>query len=87
MKDEGVCDEQELGKDWVVALDEAWRVVEADQTCLDDLQRALCYDQDADDGEAWQTADNPVKDGHVCCTGSWQYGEQESWCRVCIEVD
>ena len=74
MKDERVSYEQELGKDRVVAMNEAWGIVEADQARLDDLQRALCYDQDEEDGETWQTTDDPVEDRHVCyAAGNLEY--------------
>jgi hypothetical protein len=72
VKNEGVANEQELGNDWVVTLDEAWRVVEADQGRLDNLERAFCYDQYTEDREARKTTDNPVEDGHV--RRSWQDG-------------
>jgi hypothetical protein len=57
-----------------MALDEAWRVVEADQGRLDNLERAFYYDQYTEDREAWKTTDNPVEDGHV--GHSWQDGER-----------
>jgi len=57
-----------------MALDEAWRVVEADQGRLDNLERAFCYDQYTKDREAWKTTDNPVENGHV--GRSWQDGER-----------
>ena len=80
MKGQSVCDEQELGKDWVVAVNEAWRVVAADQASLDNLEGAFCYDQHDEDREAWETTNNPVEDRHVC--RSWQYGGRVG--TVCI---
>ena len=86
MENEGVANEQELGNDWVVALDEAGRVVEADQGRLDNLERAFCYDQHTEDGEAWKTTDNPVEDGHV--GPNWQEGEKEyMWYALRLELD
>lgn len=84
VKGEGVGDEQELRKDWIVALDEAWRVVEANEAGLDDLQGALCYDQDQENGEAWETANNPIEEGHGC--RSWRYREKV-YAVVCIGVE
>jgi hypothetical protein len=84
VEDEGVADEQELGKDWVVAPDEAWRIVETDDAGLDYLEGAFCYDQDRENRETWETANNPVEDGHVC--RSWQYGGRV-FTIVCIGVD
>ena len=54
----------------MVALDEAGRVIEADQRRLDNLERAFCYDQHTEDKEARKTTDNPVEDGHF--GRSWQ---------------
>lgn len=85
VEEESVADEQELGYDWVMALDEAWRIVETDEAGLDYLERAFCYHQDHEDREAWETANNPVEDGHGC-RSSWQDGESV-FAAVCIGVD
>jgi len=54
-----------MNKNWAMTGLWPWRVVEADQGRLDNLERAFCYDQHTEDREAWKTTDNPVEDGHV----------------------
>ena len=44
MKNERVGDEQDLGEDWIVALDEARWVVETNQAGLDNLEGTFSYD-------------------------------------------
>jgi hypothetical protein len=74
VEDEGVADEQELGKNWVMTLDEAWRIVKTDEAGLDYLEGAFCYGQNHEDREAWETANDPVENSHVC--PSSQYGRR-----------